>query len=119
MRSPAPTPTCVHSWRPVGVGYVLAIAGNRRLPTAAGPIRADVLAAALPRRDWQRLSAGPGVKGQRYYDWAWLELPAPSPASTDAAGAGGWGVLVRRSPRTRGGGLFPRFYPPPGRRGPA
>src|SRR3954470_5776003 len=60
------------------VGYVLAIAGNRRLPTAAGPIRADALAAALPRRAWQRLSAGPGAKGQRYYDWAWLELPAPA-----------------------------------------
>src|SRR4051794_4517920 len=29
------------------VGYVLAIAGNRRLPTAAGSIRADALAAAL------------------------------------------------------------------------
>src|SRR3954466_4248137 len=49
------------------VGYVLAIAGNRRLPTAAGPLRADVLAAALPRRAWQRLSAGSGAKGQRYY----------------------------------------------------
>src|SRR3954452_21246665 len=43
------------------VGYVLAIAGNRRLPTAAGPLRADVLAAALPRRAWQRLSAGSGA----------------------------------------------------------
>src|SRR3954447_19711987 len=59
------------------IGYVLAIAGNRRLPTAAGPIRADALAAALPRRAWQRLSAGPGAKGQRYYDWACLDLPAP------------------------------------------
>jgi SRSO17 transposase len=37
------------------VGYVLAIAGNRRLPTAAGPIRADTLAATLPPRAGQRL----------------------------------------------------------------
>src|SRR5436305_6512416 len=65
------------------VGYVLAIAGNRRLPTAAGPLRADVLAAALPAHAWQRLSAGAGAKGQRYYDWAWLELPAPAGPGAD------------------------------------
>src|SRR4051812_32219128 len=59
-------------------GYVLAIAGNRRLPTVAGPLRADALAAALPRHAWQRLSAGPGAKGQRFYDWACLELPVPA-----------------------------------------
>jgi hypothetical protein len=65
---------------------VLAIAGNRRLPTAAGPLRADVLAAGLPRRAWQRLSAGPGAKGQRYYDWACIDLPASEPC----AGPGCW-----------------------------
>jgi DDE superfamily endonuclease len=73
---------CAAAGVPAGVEFAtkpaLAIAGNRRLPTAAGPIRADVLAAALPRRAWQRLSAGPGAKGQRYYDWACLELPAPA-----------------------------------------
>ena len=56
------------------VGYVLAIGCDRRVPTAAGPVRADELAAGLPRRAWQRLSAGPGAKGQRYYDWA-LDRP--------------------------------------------
>src|SRR4051812_21832226 len=72
------------------VGYVLAIAGNRRLPTAAGPIRADALAAALPARAWQRLSAGPGAKGQRYYDWACLQLPAPARPGADAVRPGCW-----------------------------
>ena len=95
------------------VGYVLAIAGNRRLPTAAGPIRADALAAALPRRAWQRLSAGPGAKGQRYYDWAWLELPAPSSASTDAAGAGCWWLLIRRSRRTGELAFYRCYHPTP------
>jgi SRSO17 transposase len=90
-----------------GVGYVLAIAGNRRLPTAAGPLRADVLAAALPRRAWQRLSAGPGAKGQRYYDWAWLDLPASEPC----AGPGCWWLLIRRSRRT-GELAFYRCYAP-------
>src|SRR4051812_50047633 len=60
-----------------GVGYVLAIAGNRRLPTAAGPIRADVLAAALPRRAWPPPPARAGAEGQRDYDRARLQLPAP------------------------------------------
>ena len=84
------------------IGYVLAIAGNRRLPTAAGPIRADVLAAALPGRAWQPLSAGPGAKGQRYYDWACLDLPAQQQARSDAEGCGPgcWWLLIRRSRRT-------------------
>jgi SRSO17 transposase len=89
------------------IGYVLAIAGNRRLPTAAGSIRADALAAALPRRAWQRLSAGPGAKGQRFYDWAWLDLPAPDRAS----GTGCWWLLIRRSRRT-GELAFYRCYHP-------
>jgi SRSO17 transposase len=89
------------------IGYVLAIAGNRRLPTAAGSIRADALAAALPRRAWQRLSAGPGAKGQRFDDWAWLDLPAPDRAS----GTGCWWLLIRRSRRT-GELAFYRCYHP-------
>ena len=44
------------------IGYVLGIGCDRRLPTAAGPIRADVLAA----------------KGHRYYDWTWVALTSDS-----------------------------------------
>src|SRR3954453_23289746 len=89
------------------IGYVLAIAGNRRLPTAAGPLRADALAAALPRRAWQRLSAGPGAKGQRYYDWACLDLPSPA----RSRGTGCWWLLIRRS-RGTGELSFYRCYHP-------
>src|SRR4051812_45040287 len=98
-----------------GVGYVLAIAGNRRLPTAAGPIRADHLAAALPAHAWQRLSAGPGAKGQRYYDWAWLELPAPPPARSGAAdcGPGCRWLLIRRSRRTGELAFYRCYHPTP------
>ena len=60
------------------VGYVLAIGCDRRVPTDAGPIRADALAAGLPRRAWQRLTPGAGAKGQRYYDWAWASLAPPA-----------------------------------------
>ncbi|HEX6405489.1 MAG TPA: IS701 family transposase [Pseudonocardiaceae bacterium] len=69
------------------IGYVLGIGCDRRLPTAAGPIRADVLAASVPKAAWARLSAGPGAKGHRYYDWAWVALTGES---------GHYWLLIRR-----------------------
>ncbi len=57
---------------------MLAIGCDRRVPTAAGSVRADELTAGLPKRAWQRLSAGPGAKGQRYYDWALITLTPPA-----------------------------------------
>ena len=35
---------------------------------------ADVIAASLPKRAWQRLSAGQASKGPRFYDWAWVTI---------------------------------------------
>src|SRR6266851_8275029 len=75
------------------VGYVLAVARSHRLPTAAAAWRADALAAKLPPRAWQRLSAGAGAHGHRYYDWAWISIQAARPGCC-------W-LLVRRSRRTR------------------
>src|SRR3954453_12260111 len=91
------------------VGYVLAIAGNGRLPTGAGPLGADALAAARARRGWQRLSAGPGAKGQRYYDWACLDLPVPDRSS----GSGCWWLLIRRSRRTGELAFYRCYHPTP------
>ena len=96
------------------VGYVLAIGCDRRVPTAAGPIRADQLIAGLPRRAWQRLSAGAGAKGQRYYDWALITLtpdPAHGADPTDTADPQCWWLLVRRHSRT-GELAFYRCYSP-------
>lgn len=78
-----------------GVGYVLAVACSHRAPTAAGPQRADTIAAGLPRRAWQRLSAGPGSKGPRYYDWAWISLP-----TAQAEHPGQRWLLIRRNNST-------------------
>jgi SRSO17 transposase len=50
---------------PRRVGYVLAVACDHRVTTAAGTYRADELVARLPKRAWQRLSAGKGAKGHR------------------------------------------------------
>lgn len=74
------------------IGYVLAVAKDHHVVTAAGKIRTDALAARLPRVSWQRLSAGPGAKGHRWYDWAWVAIEADRPGCH-------W-LLVRRSRRT-------------------
>src|SRR5580704_10761755 len=73
MRSTARTRRCAPSW-----------------PAARTAIE---LARLLPARAWQRLSAGPGAKGPRWYDWALIE--AADPAVT--TGGGPHWLLIRRS----------------------
>jgi SRSO17 transposase len=100
------------------IGYVLAIGCDRRVPTAAGPVRADALVTGLPRWAWQQLSAGPGAKGERFYDWAWITLTTGS-AVVDGAVVDGVGdtssecrwLLVRRN-QTTGELAFYRCYSP-------
>jgi SRSO17 transposase len=78
-----------------GLGYVLAMARHHLVTTGIGPRPAIELARRLPARAWQRLSAGPGVKGPRWYDWALIE--AADPAVTE--GGGPHWLLIRRSIR--------------------
>ena len=59
-----------------GLGYVMAVAANRRVPTHAGPIRVDALPAQIPAHAWQKHSAGAGAHGPRLYSWAWFGLLA-------------------------------------------
>ena len=69
------------------ISYVVAVARDTLVPAGADrTIRADQLAAKVPGRGWQRLSCGPGSKGERLYDWA------------IAPAGGGRHLLVRRSP---------------------
>ena len=63
------------------IGYVLGVAVSHRVATAAGSCQARQLAARLPRRAWQRYSAGEGAKGHRYYDWAWLAIGPGQPGT--------------------------------------
>ena len=87
------------------LGYVLAVARDYRVPTAAGPLRADMLTLQLPKRAWQPLSAGPGAKGHRLYDWALIDIPTTEPATGHR-----W-LLVRRHRRT-GKRAYYRCYTP-------
>ena len=71
------------------IRYVMAVSCDHRVPAGAGRvIRADDLAARLPRQAWQRASAGKGAKGQRHYDWAWITVRHPGPGER-------W-LLIRR-----------------------
>jgi SRSO17 transposase len=92
------------------VGYVLAIGCDRRVPTAVGLARADDITAGLPKRAWQRLSAGSGAKGHRYYDWAWIAHPDPA-GPADPGDGQCWWLLVRRH-RGTGELAFYRCYSP-------
>jgi SRSO17 transposase len=86
------------------IGYVLAIACNRTIPTGAGEVSVAEIGNALPARAWQRISAGTGAKGERMYSWAWIE-------STEVVVAGACSVLIRRNDHT-GELAFYRCYSP-------
>ncbi|GAA0927319.1 hypothetical protein GCM10009549_49350 [Streptomyces thermoalcalitolerans] len=46
-------------------------------PAGPGRFRVDAPATRVPRTAWQKLSAGDGAKGHRYYDWAVGHRPRP------------------------------------------
>ena len=89
-----------------GLGYVLAVAANRRVPTAAGPIRVDRLPPQLPTGAWQKHSAGTGSHGHRYYSWAWIALQPEDDTDT-----GHHHLLIRRNDAT-GELAYLRCYSP-------
>jgi SRSO17 transposase len=82
-----------------GLGYVLAVACDHRVLAAGDTYRADVLGRRVPARAWQCVSAGPGAKGHRYYDWAFVRLDHGDPYPGGQAGQR-W-LLVRRNRTTR------------------
>jgi SRSO17 transposase len=83
-----------------GLGFVLAVAKDHRIATAAGTRRAIDLAVCLPAAAWQRMSAGDGAKGPRLYDWAYTETT--DPALPDDGQGANW-LLIRRPLRTAPG----------------
>jgi DDE superfamily endonuclease len=57
-----------------GIGYVLAVACDHPVVAGGKAWRADALLKHIPARAWQRILAGQGAKGYRYYDWAFVRL---------------------------------------------
>lgn len=61
--------------RELRIGYVLAVARNHYTQvTTVVKERVDVTESWLSALAWQRRSCGPGSKGQRFYDWAWVGI---------------------------------------------
>ena len=89
--------------RRVGRGYVLGVNSNHwfgswsTAPLIAGA--AKDIAQDLPAEAWQRLSAGLGAKGERFYDWAYCPLSDLDAEEFGTPTPGLWtrGVLIRRS----------------------
>jgi SRSO17 transposase len=67
-------------------GYVLAVTSRQSL--AQQPVTSWIK--HLPRKAWQRLSAGDGAKGPRLYDWTYIPYSGAAPGFQSA-------LLVRRS----------------------
>ena len=89
--------------RRAGKGYVLGVSSahwfgswNREQPLGGS---AEEIAKALPARNWQRLSAGAGTKGQRLHDWCYLELADLEAEDFNDENHGLWtrGLLIRRN----------------------
>ncbi|MFF3257018.1 IS701 family transposase [Actinacidiphila glaucinigra] len=89
------------------IGYVLAISSTHQVLTRAGKLPAKALVARIPKRAWQRLSAGAGAKGERHYDWAHVDI------SGQAGRPGNWWLLVRRNRRTGELAFYRCFSPRP------
>src|SRR5215471_501341 len=70
--------------------YVLAVSGKEAVWLQPHQRRISTLLAELPTEGWERLSAGMGSKGPRWYDWRRVEASAPAQE--------GWQrwVLIRR-----------------------
>jgi len=89
--------------RKAGKGYVLGVASNHvfrswgRKTFISGT--AVQIANALPKRAWQRLSAGEGTKGPRWHDWAYLRLADLDGRDYKNTLTGKWtrGLLIRRN----------------------
>ena len=71
--------------------YVLAVSCAHLIWTAGQQERVDARFTRLPATLWERLSAGEGSQGPRWYEWAWLQV-----AGTSDSGMAAW-VLARRS----------------------
>ncbi|TMR01829.1 IS701 family transposase [Nonomuraea turkmeniaca] len=86
------------------LGYVLAIAGNRRVELEGTQVSAAEVAARVADRHWHRYRAGQGAKGPRWYAWAWARID-------ESVAQGHRWLLIRRN-LTTGELAFYRCYAP-------
>jgi hypothetical protein len=71
--------------------YVLAVSGKASVWLQPHQRRLSALLANLPAEGWERISAGPGGKGPRGYDWRRVDASAPRQGGWQR-----WGLIRRR-----------------------
>ncbi|MFE7042221.1 IS701 family transposase [Streptomyces atratus] len=86
--------------RMLGFDYALAVRADHTATTSAGRFTATRLAAQVPAKSWMRMRTGNGLKGDRHYDWALIEV-RPDDTPTDGEVGGHAFVVVRRHRYTR------------------
>jgi len=89
--------------RHAGKGYVLGVSATSQFNSwGAKPPVAGTAAEIADKLDpcaWRRLSAGAGAKGERLFEWAYLELADLEAAEYNETLSGLWtrGLLIRRN----------------------
>lgn len=87
--------------RALDFDYALAVRADHRVTTDAGRFTVTALAAKVPARSWMRMRTGHGLKGDRHYDWALIDVHADDTPIGDTDSNGQAVVVVRRHRYTR------------------
>jgi SRSO17 transposase len=83
--------------RELGFDYAVAVRADHTAATRAGRFTATALAKRLPSQAWMRMRTGHGLKGDRHYDWAWIDvLPDDTPDTGNRVGDGHCVLVIRR-----------------------
>lgn len=76
--------------------YVLAVPKTHLIWVGGQHQPVGYVAALLPETAWTVLSAGKGSKGERLYEWAWLQLPGQAVEGEEAKTQRARWLLIRR-----------------------
>jgi SRSO17 transposase len=76
--------------------YVVAVPETHLIWVAGQHQPVGYVAALLPPDAWAVFSAGEGSKGERLYEWAWLQLPEQTEEREGGSKRARW-LLIRRS----------------------
>lgn len=76
---------------------MLAVSGHEKVWWGWRQPAVSAIHAALAEADWQRRSAGPRSKGERWYEWQWLQTEMAVAGSEDPPAPQVRSLLFRRS----------------------
>lgn len=91
-----------------GIGYVVTVSCQQRLFLDGDYARVDCHVGEFPKTLWKKLSCGSGMKGERFYEWAFVRFGIPTERGFRK------GLLVRRSCKDRDDLAYYLTHAPPG-----